>query len=132
MYGYGFDMKGLINEHTHRLNFAEEKISSIFAKILSLKFPLLNTNSVQELEWVKQAKAFNDSRTHELVNSLKWNASKFLDLIKETYVRLSRPVEALKHSVAEPVDEWYQQIQALKSSLPIYQESTEMNTEFFL
>ena len=129
---YSVDLNDAVSECVNEVQYMGRWVSNIYVNLLRLKYDVLNTSNVFELDWVKQAKALNDSRLVELVDRLKWNVSKFLELIDETYYRLTRPVEELNTLVIKPVEDFCEQLQVLTSSLQIYHASAEMDTEFFL
>ena len=116
------------NAYTNAMIHGRDKFEHMYEKMLKLKLPILNLVTVNNLELVKLAAEINDPLVKSLVQGLKENPNRIIELVKEMYNRVMDPTASL----IEPVNDVVKRTEPLADDLKDYKTSTKMNTQFFM
>ena len=118
-----------VTEYSSKMTLTKDYFVQFYELYLTLDFPIINRENVNELEMVEEAAAINDSRLEEIVNNLKVDVLHYLpQLIKECFKRLINSMEEVAYGLGKPVEDMLEQLDELRNDLDIYQRSTRMDT----
>ena len=90
-------------------------------------------NNVHDLLMVQSVKDANDVRVQEILETLKHGLDPGLvSLVKLTFGRILDSVNEVKEDIIKPREDLMEEIQALRKSLREYEESTVIDSNFFM
>ena len=122
------DLSEFTNAYANAMINGRDKFKDMYEKMLSLKLPILNLLTANNLKLVKHTAEINDSRMQDLVHNLKENPRDIIELVEETYNRVMDPTESL----IQPVKDVVKKIEPPAESLKEYKTAIKLNTEFFM
>ena len=130
---YGQDLNQDIKYFIELVQSVQENTAVAYHKKAQLKIPILTTNNVYDLLIVQLAKDIDDVRMQEFVESLKHDLDPGLrDLVSMTFERIFTRVNEVKEKIIEPMEDLMEEIKEFSHSLQEYEQSTIMDTDFFM
>ena len=130
---FNADLNEDIKYFIENVQNAEESMVKAYEQLVQLKLPILTTYNVYNLQIVKSVKDVNDVCMQEIVESLKHGLDPGLvSLVKLTFQRILDSVKEVKEEIVKPMEDLMEEIQALRKSLREYEESTIIDSNFFM
>ena len=123
----------IARDYTLTMKKAGDKFRTFYRILLDLNLPVLNFGNVQELKLLQVARNLNDPLFEDLFDSMQDNLKdNVLLLVDEAFSRLIKPIEDVKPTFGNLIDDVLMQVGSLCEALNDYKVSTTMNTEFFM
>ena len=130
---FNTDLNEDIKYFIENVQNAEESMVKAYEQLVQLKLPILTPNNVHDLLMVQSVKDANDVRVQEILESLKHGLDPGLvSLVKLTFQRILDSVNEVKEEIIKPMEDLMEEIQVLRKSLCEYEESTIIDSNFFM
>ncbi len=122
-----------VKDYREEMIRGRDKLETGFDAAVNLKLPVLNIYTLQQLDFIQQAKAINDSQIQGLVRAVEEDKKEnMVPILTENYKRLIEPIENLTTALVRPLDTILADVTLLRESLREYLASAKMNTNFYM
>ena len=130
---FNADLNENIKYFIENVQYAEESMVKAYEQLVLLNLPILTNYNVYDLLMVQSVNDVNDARMQEIVESLKHGLDPGLvTLVRLTFQRILDSVNEVKEEIVKPMEDLMEEIQALRKSLREYEESTIIDSNFFM
>ena len=130
---FNADLSEDIKYFIENVQYTKESMVKAYKQLVQLKIPILTPYNVYDLLMVQSVKDVNDARMQEILDSLKHDLDPGLtNLVKITFQRILDSVKEVKEGIIEPMEDLIEEIKALRKSLREYEESTIIDSNFFM
>ena len=130
---FNADLNEDIKYFIENVQNAEESMVKAYEQLVQLKIPILTTHNVYNLLMVQLVKDVNDARMQEILESLKHCLDTGLvSLVRLTFQRILDSVNEVKEEIVKPMEDLMGEIKVLRNSLHEYEESTIIDSNFFM
>ena len=127
------DLNEDIKYFIENVQYTEESMVKAYEQLVQLKLPILTPYNVHDLLIVQSVKDVNDAHVQEILESLKHGLDPGLvSLVKLTFQRILDSVKEVKETIINPMEDLMEEIQTLRKSLREYEESTIIDSNFFM